>query len=127
MEPQELSQRIGQRIRAERKRLGWTQVELSERTHGVLSQSRIGNYEQGARRPGIEAARLLAETFATVRPEWLLCLDQFPGLLSPSEAELLACFRATDSRGQRRILNVARAVREASSTAEGGFACSTVS
>jgi transcriptional regulator with XRE-family HTH domain len=108
METTELTRRIGQRIRASRKRCGWSLSELSKHTNGALSKSRLGNYEQGLRRPGHEEACLLAATFGTVSPSWLLCLDDDSGALNDQETTLLRSFRAADARGRGVILTVAR-------------------
>lgn len=106
---QTLTQRIGERIRGERRRLGWSLRELADRTDGTLEKSRISNYEQGIRRPSIEVATQLAEIFGTVSATWLLCLDDSDPL-SDAEHRLLALYRAADARGQAIIFSIARAV-----------------
>jgi transcriptional regulator with XRE-family HTH domain len=74
-----------------------------------LSKSRISNYEQGIRRPGLEESRELAEALGTVSATYLLCLDN-GGFLTEEELRLVTLFRATDARGRATILDVARLV-----------------
>ena len=45
---------IGSRIREARTRRAWTLEELSGFTHRAITPSRLANYENGIRRPGIE-------------------------------------------------------------------------
>jgi transcriptional regulator with XRE-family HTH domain len=45
---------IGSRIRKARTRRAWTLEELSGFTHRAITPSRLANYENGIRRPGIE-------------------------------------------------------------------------
>ncbi|WP_338081313.1 helix-turn-helix domain-containing protein [Allochromatium vinosum] len=84
MDSPELTEQIGQRLRAERKSLRLSLADLSERT-GTLSKSRISNYEQGIRRMGLEEARILADALGTVTPAYLLCLEDTRGSESPEE------------------------------------------
>lgn len=80
---------------------------------GVLSKSRISNYEQGLRRMGLEEGRLLAVALGNVSATSLLCLeDEEP--LSEREQRLLACFRQTDERGREAILALAESQYEVS-------------
>ena len=106
MEPEfaSLSRRIGSRLRAERQRRGWSLNDLSLRTTGLLSKSRISNYEQGIRRMGLEAAHQLASALETVSPAWLLLLDE-EHPLSDDELRLIQSFRAMDADGQRELLD----------------------
>ncbi|MBK1721201.1 helix-turn-helix domain-containing protein [Thiocystis violacea] len=107
MEPEfaERSQQIGARLRAERQRHGWSLSALSARTNGLLSKSRISNYEQGIRRMGLEAAEHLAAAFETVSPAWLLLLDE-EHPLSDEEMQLVRDFRALDPQSQRQVLEM---------------------
>ena len=54
------SAEIGQRLKKLREDKGLSLSELSAATGKELSKSRISNYEQGIRRPGIEELELLA-------------------------------------------------------------------
>ncbi len=101
-----LTQQIGERLRTERKRRNWSLSDLSARTDGRLSKSRISNYEQGIRRMGLEAAYQLAAAFETVSPAWLLLLDTSDPL-SAEEQRLIQCFRVCDAVGQRQLLDLA--------------------
>lgn len=100
-----LTKRIGSRLRAERQRRGWSLSDLSARTTGQLSKSRISNYEQGIRRMGLEAAHQIAAALETVSPAWLLLLDEF-NPLSEDELRLIQGFRAMDTTGQRQLLSM---------------------
>jgi transcriptional regulator with XRE-family HTH domain len=66
---------IGRRIRAAREGLNLSLEELSKRTGGKLSKSRIGNYEQGLRMPGPAEANTLASALG-VDAAHLLCLQR---------------------------------------------------
>lgn len=109
MEPEFASRslRIGERLRAERRRHGWSLNNLSSRTSGRLSKSRISNYEQGIRRMGLEAAELLAAALGTVTPGWLLLLDEEPPL-SDEEFALVQAFRALSPERRQELLAMTR-------------------
>ncbi len=100
---QGLTQRIGLRLRAARHAQGLSLMQLSERTSGSLSKSRISNYEQGIRRMGLEEAQALAAALGTVTPAYLLCLDD-AGFLSEQEQTLLEHFRRADAKGRKALL-----------------------
>ena len=68
MDSRELTNQIGERLRAERKAQDLSLADLSERTNGQLSKSRISNYEQGIRRMGLEESQILSEALGTVSP-----------------------------------------------------------
>ena len=105
-EAQDLTSKIGLRLREARHAEKLSLGALSDRTGGALSRSRISNYEQGIRRLGLEEARMLARALGTVSATYLLCLDD-EGFLSEQELELLRCFRGTDERGRETVLGVA--------------------
>lgn len=111
MDSPELTAKIGQRLRTERKSLNLSLSELSERTE-TLSKSRISNYEQGIRRVGLEEARILADALGTVTPAYLLCLEDTRGSDSPEERSLIQYFRASDDRHRRLMLNMAESIHE---------------
>ena len=56
----ERTKQIGARIRKARHDAGLSLSGVSERTGGLLSKSRLSNYEQGLRRIGLEEAELIA-------------------------------------------------------------------
>jgi transcriptional regulator with XRE-family HTH domain len=101
----DLTQKIGQRLRAARQAQGLSLSDLSSRT-GSLSKSRISNYEQGIRRMGLEEAQELALALGSVTPTYLLCLDD-KDPLSVEERYLVERFRDTDTRGRETVLKVA--------------------
>ena len=103
-----LTARIGQRLRAERKRHRLTLADLSARAG--LSRSCLGGYERGARRPSIETATALAAALESVTPAWLLCLDEAPPPLTDDELTLIHRFRTADPDRQRMIVNVTRTI-----------------
>lgn len=92
----------GERIKRCRKLANWTQKQLSLETGwtpelpdgaqpDALSQSRIGNFEQGTRRVGIEEARILERVFHVPAP-------YFMGLLDPRETDVIAALRGLRGR-----------------------------
>jgi transcriptional regulator with XRE-family HTH domain len=103
----DLTKKIGQRLRAARQSRGLSLSELSNLT-GVLSKSRISNYEQGIRRMGLEEAQQLAAALVNVTPTYLLCLEDTDPL-SNEERVLVERYRQADSRGRETILKVAEA------------------
>jgi len=103
----DLTKKIGQRLRTARQSRGLSLSELSNLT-GVLSKSRISNYEQGIRRMGLEEAQQLAAALVSVTPTYLLCLEDTDPL-SNEERVLVERYRQADSRGRETILKVAEA------------------
>ena len=85
--------RAGARLRSVRTERGWTQRELSERTGGKLSSSRIANYEQGLRELGIQEAEILGKALH-VQPGYLMGVTSLKDPLSPLEEELVRNYRA---------------------------------
>lgn len=85
-----LKERIGQRIKAARRRRGWSLRALPEQSVGTLGRARLGNDEDGRSRPSVAVALALAEVFGDVSPAWLLCLDDCRPL-SATERRLIAC------------------------------------
>lgn len=92
-----IAKESGRRIRAERKRHGWSQDELARRTGwnpdrptqaqaNSLAPSRIGNFEQGTRRVGLEEARILERVLGRPAP-------YFMAVISEREAAVIAALR----------------------------------
>lgn len=105
----------GRRLKEARKNKGWTLEELSRRTGGVLSTSRLGNYEQGTRMLGVKESLALGAVLS-VQPSYLLCVDGEDEDMTAQEIELLRNFRALPERDRndyaRRIDVLAMAYRE---------------
>ena len=107
MKSPELTNQIGERLRAERKAQNLSLSDLAERTNGQLSKSRISNYEQGIRRMGLEESRILSEALGTVSPMYLLCLED------EREIETLRhCFLNTNPIGRRLMLTMAKEIHD---------------
>jgi transcriptional regulator with XRE-family HTH domain len=85
--------RAGHRLRSIRMERGWTQRELSLKTDGKLSSSRIANYEQGTREIGILEAEILGKALY-VQPAYVMGVTSLRNPLSPAEEELVRNFRA---------------------------------
>ncbi len=68
------SEPVGEYIRNLRHANGWSLQELSNRCNGLLSKSRISNYEQGIRHPKVDAATILADAF-DVTPSQILRIE----------------------------------------------------
>jgi hypothetical protein len=68
----------------------WAQPDAALAHDGRrLGKSRIGSYEDGVRRMGIETPELLAGIFGDVSPALLLCLTDVKEPLGLDERELL--------------------------------------
>ena len=104
----------GRRIKKAREDADLTLEEASRRTRGLLSASRISNYEQGLRTPGALEAWELAKALGS-SPAHLLCVEGEEGM-SPEEATLLRSWRALPENDRkeyaRRIEVLALAYRE---------------
>jgi transcriptional regulator with XRE-family HTH domain len=85
--------RAGNRLKSLRIDRGWTQRELSLKTDGKLSSSRIANYEQGTREIGILEAEILGKALY-VQPAYVMGVTSLRHPLSPAEEELVRNFRA---------------------------------
>ena len=57
---------FGEYLREERKKRGWTQRELVDRTEGAVSQASLSTYESGKARPAHAALVALLEAFEVV-------------------------------------------------------------
>ena len=103
---------IGRRIRDAREKKGMSLEQLSKATGGVLSKSRIGNYEQALRMPGPFEADILAQALG-VDPAYLLCLQQ---VFTIQAIQLMRNFMALPEKDRndyfRRIEVLALAYRQ---------------
>jgi transcriptional regulator with XRE-family HTH domain len=108
----ELTREIGRRLRAARHERGLSLAQLAVLTDGLYSKSRISNYEQGLRRPSIEAVQVLAEALVIVSAVQLPGVEGGEGnALSAGEMRLLDAFRRADADWRRRLLDIAEAVQ----------------
>ena len=106
---------IGRRIRRARVGLNMTLGEVSRDTDGLLSGSRISNYEQGLRYPGpeeiLKLAAVLGESAA-----YLMCLDSGEDV-NEEEQKLLRNWRALPEKDRndyaRRIASMALIYKDA--------------
>ena len=105
----------GRRLKRAREAKRLTLDGLSQRLGGVLSKSRLSNYEQGARMIGPQEALAIAPILG-VQPAHLLCVDVEEGEMTAQEMELLRNFRALPENDRvaysRRIEVLALAYRE---------------
>ena len=105
----------GKRLKRAREAKRLTLDGLSQRLGGVLSKSRLSNYEQGARMIGPQEALAIAPILG-VQPAHLLCVDVEEGEMTAQEMELLRNFRALPENDRaaysRRIEVLALAYRE---------------
>lgn len=105
----------GRRLKKARIDKKLTLDQLSKKTGGVLSTSRLGNYEQGTRMIGVEEALALKGPLG-VKPAHLLCVDVEDGEMTAQEENLLKNFRALPEKDRndydRRIEVLALAYRE---------------
>lgn len=94
---------------------GWTLREVSAATNGLLSPSRISNYEQGLREIGIPEAKVLAAAYNTSAAH-LMRLDDDNPVLSPIERQHIDDLRALPENERhayiRRIAAVALAYKD---------------
>jgi transcriptional regulator with XRE-family HTH domain len=109
----EITKEQGRRLRDARGVLKLTLREVSERTKGAVSPSRLSNYEQGLRLLKPREALRLAEALG-VTAAYLLCVEG--GEMTQEEVNLLRNWRALpeNERNQyaRRIEVLALAYRE---------------
>ena len=104
----------GQRLQAARKDKKLTLGGLSKALHGLMSASRISNYEQGIRKLGIKEALAFSKVLG-VNASYLLCIDEEEEM-TPQEIALLRNYRALPEKDRndysRRIEVLAMAYRE---------------
>ena len=100
----DISKEIGRRIKASRNLKNRSLQTLSAHCQG-LSKSRIGNYEQGIRRPGREEAIELSRALG-ISAAYLLCLDD-DSTMTDQEKRLINTYRLADDRGKDTIMGTA--------------------
>lgn len=113
--PVNYKKEAGRRLKTAREDKRLTLAQLSDKTGGLLSTSRLGNYEQGTRWLGVPEALALG-TVLGVKASHLLCVDGDEGDMTPQETKLLRDFRALPERDRnhyaRRIEVLAMAYKE---------------
>ena len=109
----EVRKEQGRRLKSARNDLGLTLREVSEKTRGQISPSRLSNYEQGLRLLKSREALALAPVLG-VNPSYLLCVEGDE--MTQEEIELLRNWRALPENERRqygrRIEVLALAYRE---------------
>lgn len=88
---------IGRRIRAAREEKGWKLRELAEATEGVVSVSRLNNYEHGTRMPGPSEAVRLGRALDK-RPAYILGVDDVQIAITPLEESLVRNWRTLSEK-----------------------------
>lgn len=94
--PMDYAAESGKRLKSAREAKRLLLRDLSAKVNGVLSVSRLSNYEQGIRQLGPEEAMILYRHLG-VSPSYLLCVD-VEGDMTKQEEELLRNYRALPER-----------------------------
>lgn len=87
----------GQRLHDIRTKLGLNLREVSQQTGGRLSRSRLWNYENGERKPGLGEITMLAQVFR-VRVSWLL------GVETETQTEILDLFDTLPEVEKKQVI-----------------------
>ena len=106
--PEEVKVAIGVHLTKLRLERGLTRPELSKRTGGQLSQSRINNYKRGDREVGAWEAEVLADALGVTAAEILCLRAANSGVVASSglaltdkrERELIQSYRALPDEKQ---------------------------
>lgn len=96
----------GRRIRAARNALGLTLKEVCDQTNGLLTPTRLSNWEHGHRMISVEEAKRLAPILDTTAG-YLLTIDDTPG--DKRIRTLIATYQKLDERGRDTVHRVAEA------------------
>ena len=92
---------IGRRIRDSRNAREWSLVRLAQETKGVLSDTRISNYETGERMPGPHEAVILAKALGQ-RPAFLLAVDDVQIEINAQEEKFIQNWRKLPEKDRMR-------------------------
>ena len=109
--------RIGARLKELREGKGWSLAQLERETKGRLGKSRLGNYEQGTRLPGLDESQVLARLYK-VPSAYILCLDSDDSMVLTDklEQQLIRDYRTLPERDRadyaRRIAALANVYRD---------------
>lgn len=85
-----LEDQIGGRIKVERTKRGWTQLELATRMGGAVKRATISDFESGRRYPSLKTIARFASLFR-VHPASLLVSAEH----QLEHEVVVACFRAS--------------------------------
>jgi transcriptional regulator with XRE-family HTH domain len=96
----------GKRIKAAREGLGLTLKDVCERTNGVLTPTRLSNWEHGSRMISVDEAKRLAPILETTAG-YLLTLEDEPG--DRRLQTLVTTYKMLDERGRDTVHRVAEA------------------
>lgn len=111
---QQYREETGRRIRAARRRKGWTLLELETAIHSLIKKNALNNYELGKRTPGVIEAIAIAKA-TDDSAAYLLCVAE-EDELKKQELDLLRNFRVLNERDRndyaRRIATMAMMHRE---------------
>lgn len=91
---------IGQRLKEERKRLGYNQTDFA--ALGGVQKNAQSNYEGDARRPDADYLAAIAKLGADVA--FIVTGVASPTGVDPEEQAVLAGYRALDARGRAGVL-----------------------
>lgn len=101
-------EKAGERLREERKRLGFTQDEFA--TIGGLQKQAVFNYEKGIRSPDADYLRALADVGVDV--QYVITGKRSCEPRPGREEALLDNYRAADEEGKRMVERLAHSVAE---------------
>lgn len=97
---------LNEEIRRLRKASGLNQVQFADRID--VSQSTVASWENGTRRPDLDALCKIADLFNVGLDELLSRKQPASDPLTPSESELITIFRDLNDKGQDALLRQAR-------------------
>ena len=99
---------LNDEIRRLRKASGLNQVSFADKMD--VSQSTVASWENGTRRPDLDALCRIADLFDVSLDE-LLCRKQSSAdPLTPSESELISIFRDLNDKGQAVMMATAQSL-----------------
>lgn len=93
---------IGQRLKDERKRLGYNQTDFA--VHGGVQKNAQSNYESDARQPDVAYLAAIAKLGADIG--YIVTGIQTTAALTAEEQAVLKGYRALDDRGRAGVLRM---------------------
>lgn len=97
---------LGERIKEERTRLGYTREEVGDRT-GITTRTII-SYEQGARKPSVEFLMAFAEIGAD--PYYILMDKRIAVDVSGPERQLIYNYRILNDKDKESIAHIVKRI-----------------